>query len=62
MKKILIAGIFVVGSIVAYTRVSDAATDTAAPDFSEVIEWMHTVGLTKYDSVEEFRPLDSITR
>lgn len=32
------------------------------PNFSDVLEWMHSIGLTKYDQVDQFRPFDSITR
>ncbi len=65
MTKKLLGGLFLlVGVIISSTLwvTRTTAQVEVTTSFTDVIEWMHTVWLTKYNSVEEFRPFDSITR
>lgn len=56
MKRLWIAVIF------AFSTIFWALSFAQTPNFWDVLGWMHSIWLTKYNNVEQFRPFDSITR
>lgn len=60
MKKILsLASVFLLAMTIVFPTTT---LESNAQSFDTVLNWMHTNGLTKYQTADEFRPYDLITR
>ena len=58
--KYIVAGLFLF--VMGFVSSIDVHAQTQDPEFDLAVTWMYNNGLTQYDSSEEFRPNDWLTR